>query len=50
MGVGFCIIVPKNLADDVLDILERFGDRADVIGYVEKGVGVYIPDKKLSYV
>ena len=50
MGVGFCIIVPENLADDALDIIEKSGDRADVVGYVEKGVGVYIPDKKLSYV
>lgn len=49
MGMGFCIISPKEYTDDILDIIERYGDRAKTVGYVEKGEGVHLPSKKLSY-
>ena len=50
MGMGFCIVAPEDCTDDILDRLERFGDRAKVVGHVKRGEGVYIPKEKLSYV
>ncbi|VWL85520.1 phosphoribosylformylglycinamidine cyclo-ligase [Oceanivirga miroungae] len=37
MGVGFCIIVDKNIENDVISYLNSLGENAYTIGYIEKG-------------
>lgn len=49
MGMGFSVITSRNEADDLLDLLERKGLGAKVVGHVEKGEGVEIPNLKLKY-
>lgn len=39
MGVGMCVVVPKNQADTALEILQRCGQDAYFLGEVEKGEG-----------
>ena len=50
MGVGFCVLVPKNDAGAALSILQRHGRRAQVIGRVieDERKGVYLPRQRLA--
>lgn len=36
MGVGFEIIATKSVVDEVIDVVEKWGIEAQVIGHVEK--------------
>ncbi len=49
MGIGFCIVVEKKFADDVISICERHGTRAMVIGRVVEGRGVRLKDYIFTY-
>ncbi len=42
MGVGFCIVLPKNEADDAVDIISRKGAEAIILGKAVKD-----PERKL---
>lgn len=42
MGIGMCIIVPKEIADDVVSTSEKHGAKAFSIGKVVKELGVRI--------
>jgi phosphoribosylformylglycinamidine cyclo-ligase len=50
MGVGFCVLVAERDRDTALDILQRHGRRAQVIGRVieDNSKGVYLPAQELS--
>ena len=37
MGIGMVLAVDKNEADKVIEILESHGEKASIIGRVEKG-------------
>ena len=51
MGMGFAIILAKDYADDVLDILEKkSGAKPKIVGHVERGKGVKIPSLNLVFV
>jgi len=39
MGIGFEIIVPRDVADDIISISEKYGVGAQVIGRVERSHG-----------
>lgn len=50
MGMGFVIILEKEMADDAIDILEKESEsKAKIVGHVERGKGVYIPKMNLYY-
>ena len=39
MGIGFCVIVPKNSVDNVSSIFEKYRMRCMQIGTVDNGRG-----------
>jgi phosphoribosylformylglycinamidine cyclo-ligase len=49
MGVGFCVVVKAEDADDVIEICANHGTKASVIGRVVKEPGVWVKDFVLSY-
>lgn len=50
MGMGFVIIVPEEVADETMQILQRCATYAvKKVGYVERGQGVVVPSKELEY-
>ena len=42
MGVGMCVIVPKDQADKAVEILTSCGETAYIIGQVKAGEGIEI--------
>ena len=51
MGMGFAIVLAKDYADDVLDILEKKSEaKPKIVGHVERGKGVKIPSLNLVFV
>ena len=51
MGMGFAIILAKDYADDVLDILEKKSEaKSKIVGHIERGKGVKIPSLNLVFV
>ena len=51
MGMGFAIVLAKDYADDVLDILERKSEaKPKIVGHVERGKGVKIPSLNLVFI
>lgn len=51
MGVGMCVVVQENEADDAVNIAEEHGFKASRIGYVKNDdePRVYIPSKDVVY-
>lgn len=39
MGVGFCVIAPKAIADDIIGIFAKYKMRCKTVGRIEKGRG-----------
>jgi phosphoribosylformylglycinamidine cyclo-ligase len=39
MGVGFCVIAPKAIADDIIGIFAKYKMRCKTVGRIEKGGG-----------
>ena len=48
MGMGFAIILPEKDKEQTLEILSKHTE-AQVVGRVEKGEGVYIPNLNIYY-
>ena len=46
MGMGFCIIASEKDADNIVDMLK---DEAKIVGSVEKGKWVKIPELSITY-
>ena len=50
MGMGFAIILAKDYADDVVDLIEkRFKVKTKVVGHVERGKGIVVPSLGISF-
>jgi phosphoribosylformylglycinamidine cyclo-ligase len=50
MGMGFAIIVSRNISDSALDILEKHSTiQAKIVGKVTEGHGVRLPSQDLHY-
>lgn len=51
MGIGMCIVVPKNDAEDVINIANEFNYDAQIIGFAKKDdkTRVYIPEYNIVY-
>jgi phosphoribosylformylglycinamidine cyclo-ligase len=49
MGIGFCVVMKGEDAEDAIQICSNHGTKAQVIGHVEKEPGVRIKDFTLSY-
>ncbi len=47
MGVGLCLIVPKESADDVISTCNKFGTRSFPIGKITSECGVKIKSKRV---
>ncbi|MFQ5970175.1 MAG: phosphoribosylformylglycinamidine cyclo-ligase [Nitrososphaerales archaeon] len=47
MGIGFCVIVPKNSEDRVMSTFRRHGIQSTVIGKIKNTRGVYIRNLRL---
>lgn len=47
MGIGFCVIVPDNTADNVIRMFKKYGMRSSIIGKIVDGKGVYIGKVRL---
>jgi phosphoribosylformylglycinamidine cyclo-ligase len=48
MGVGFCIVVGKGDVDETIGICEKFGTKAQKVGFVDRGKGVRIKGKSFT--
>jgi len=48
MGMGMAVIVEKEIADDVIDFLNKY-EEAKIVGRVKKGTGVEVPKLGLKY-
>lgn len=48
MGMGMAIIVEKEIAEDVVDFLNKY-EEAKIVGKVKKGEGVEVPKLGLKY-
>lgn len=48
MGIGFCVIAPKNIADDIIEIFGKHDMRSSIIGKIDDGKGVYIGKLRIS--
>ncbi len=49
MGMGFMIITSDKNVDKVDKIVKKYGFYGDVVGYVDEGFGVEIPEYKIRY-
>ncbi|MBE43594.1 MAG: phosphoribosylformylglycinamidine cyclo-ligase [Thaumarchaeota archaeon] len=47
MGIGFCVIVPDKVVDNVIKIFKKYDMKSSVIGKINNGKGVYIDKVKL---
>lgn len=47
MGIGFCVIAPENVSDDVIEIFKKYSMRSSVIGKITSGKGVYTGKTRL---
>lgn len=48
MGIGFCVIAPKNIADDIIEIFGKHDMRSSIIGKIDDGKGVYIGKLRIA--
>ncbi len=48
MGIGFCVIAPNNIADDIIKIFGKHDMRSSIIGKIDDGKGVYIGKLRIS--
>ena len=48
MGVGFCIIVPKNDSEKAISICKKYKLKSQEIGYISNRKGVFVNSKKLA--
>lgn len=48
MGVGFCVIVPKDHSDKVMSICKKHRMKSQEIGSITNKKGVYVNSKKLA--
>jgi phosphoribosylaminoimidazole (AIR) synthetase len=46
MGVGMCIILPKDRADTVINIAKKHNVEASVIGSITEKKGVWLTEGK----
>jgi len=49
MGMGFMIIVDEKYTENILELLKREKIESDVVGHVEEGSGVFIPEFNITY-
>lgn len=50
MGVGFCVILPKDQVDLTISIFKEYDIKSEVIGYITNSKGVYVNHRPLSYI
>lgn len=48
MGVGFCIIAPKNQVNKIMSICKKHRLVSYEIGHISAKVGVFLDNKKLA--
>ncbi|MEO9310134.1 MAG: phosphoribosylformylglycinamidine cyclo-ligase [Nitrososphaera sp.] len=48
MGIGFCIILPKNDAQKVIEICKKHKLKSQVIGSITNRIGVFVNSRKLA--
>jgi phosphoribosylformylglycinamidine cyclo-ligase len=48
MGIGFCLIVPDQVADIVIKVFKKYDMRSSVVGKIIDGKGVYIDSERLA--
>jgi phosphoribosylformylglycinamidine cyclo-ligase len=48
MGVGFCIIAPKDESDRIMSICKKHRLESYQIGYITQRTGVFLNDKRLA--
>ncbi len=49
MGMGFMVIADEKYENDILNLLKREKMDASVVGHVDDGFGVYIPEFNITY-
>lgn len=49
MGMGFIIISPAYEENNIMEILKNHHVQGKVVGYVDEGKGVHLPEFKISY-
>jgi len=51
MGIGMCLVLSEEDCDSAIDIIEKYGFKAKVIGYLKQDnkTKVYIPSKKIIF-
>lgn len=48
MGIGFCVIAPKDQADRINSIFKKYRIKSQQIGQITHKVGVFVNSKKIS--
>lgn len=48
MGIGFCIIIPKNYSEQVISICKKHKLKSQEIGFITNKKGVFVNSKKLA--
>jgi phosphoribosylformylglycinamidine cyclo-ligase len=48
MGVGFCVVAPKNEVNKIMSICKKHRLVSYEIGRISEKVGVFLNDKKLA--
>jgi len=48
MGIGFCIVVPKNDFSQIISICKKHGLGSQLVGHISDRKGVFVNSKKLA--
>lgn len=48
MGIGFCVVLPKNQAEKVTAICKKHGLQAQRVGHIARTHGVFVKSKKIA--
>ena len=48
MGIGFCIIAPKNYSEQIMSICKKYKLKSQEIGVITNKKGVFVNSKKLA--
>jgi len=48
MGIGFCVIAPKNEEDKIISIFKKHGMKSNCVGKIIEKKGVFVNSKKIT--
>jgi phosphoribosylformylglycinamidine cyclo-ligase len=48
MGIGFCVVLPKNQVEKVIDICKKHDLQARQVGHIASRRGVFVKSKKIA--